>query len=126
MAIENILVQECILTKENVSSYILFADAHSCPLLKEYAISYFLLHYKEVLKSEHSSQLGDSGEILSEIMLSMGGEDDRILCVTELRKELGKLGLDTDGSKEALVLRLENAQRQMIGQDNGVQRRMTG
>jgi hypothetical protein len=32
--------------------------------------------------------------------------------VTELRKELGKRGLDVDGSKKALVSRLEDTKRQ--------------
>jgi hypothetical protein len=44
MGVENILVQECVMTQENASDYILlFADAQSCPLLKEYAVSFFLL-----------------------------------------------------------------------------------
>eukprot|EP00956_Cyclotella_meneghiniana_P005122 scaffold6381_cov69-Cyclotella_meneghiniana.AAC.2 len=44
MAVEHVLVRERILTRKNVSDYILFADAQSCPLLKEYAITYFLLN----------------------------------------------------------------------------------
>ena len=39
MAVENILVRERILDKKNVSDYILFSDAQSCALLKEYARS---------------------------------------------------------------------------------------
>jgi hypothetical protein len=49
MAVENILVNECIIDAENVSEYILFSDAQSCPLLKEYAISYLTLNAQEVL-----------------------------------------------------------------------------
>jgi hypothetical protein len=108
--VENGLVQNCVLTRENVSDFILFADAQCCPLLKEYAIAYFLLHYKTLLKSESSMRLRESGELLSEIMLLMGNENDYI-TVSELRKELGKRKLDGDGSKEALVLRLEEAKR---------------
>jgi hypothetical protein len=49
MAVEHILVNECIIDNaENVSDYILFADAKSCPLLKEYAISFLTTYAQEV------------------------------------------------------------------------------
>jgi hypothetical protein len=48
MAVENILVNECIMNEVNISDYILFADAQSCPLLKEYAISYLISHAQEI------------------------------------------------------------------------------
>ena len=116
MFVENVLVRERILTKWNVSDYILFADAQCCPLLKEYAIRYFLMHRREVLKSECSQNLKESGELLSEIMMLTDPHDvddgTEALTVNELRKELDKLNLDVDGSKDALVSRLEEAKRQ--------------
>ena len=111
MFVENTLVSERVLTVENVAEYILFADAKCCPLLKEYAFAFFSVHSKQVLKLETSKCLKESGELLSEIILSMNpgnGEED-ISTVNELRKELGKLGLDVDGSKDALVSRLQEA-----------------
>ena len=114
MLVENVLVGERIMTKKNVADYILFADAQSCPLLKEYAIAFFSAHCREVLKSEHSKCLRDSGELLSEIMLLMNPDDveDKTTTVNELRKELGKRKLDVDGSKDALIARLEEAKKQ--------------
>ena len=114
MAVENVLVRERVMTKENVSDYIVFADAQSCALLKEYAISFFSTHYREVIKSEHSKCLRDSGQLLSEIMMPIlsGNEDGDTMTVNELRKELCKRKLDVDGSKDALVARLEEAKRQ--------------
>eukprot|EP00956_Cyclotella_meneghiniana_P033527 scaffold96769_cov63-Cyclotella_meneghiniana.AAC.5 len=109
--VENVLVRERIMNRENVSDWILFADAHSCALLKEYALSYFLLHSTEILKSEHSKRLRESGEVLSEIIMLMADGDGGI-TVTELRKQLGKRDLDVDGSKETLAARLEIAKRQ--------------
>ncbi|KAL3789715.1 hypothetical protein ACHAWO_001063 [Cyclotella atomus] len=102
MSLENLLVQERVMTKENVSDYILFADAQSCPSLKECAIAFFLRHCKTVLKSESSTRLLASRDYV---------ETDSI-TVTELRKELEKRKLDMDGSKEALVEILEKAKRQ--------------
>eukprot|EP00956_Cyclotella_meneghiniana_P027448 scaffold61475_cov56-Cyclotella_meneghiniana.AAC.3 len=109
--VENVLVSERIMNKQNVSDWILFADAQCCPLLKEYAISYFLLDPTEILKSEHSKCLQESGEVLSEIMMLMA-DGDNGMTVTELRKELGKRDLEVDGSKETLAARLESAKRQ--------------
>ena len=111
MLVENMLVRERGLTVENVAEYILFADAQCCPLLKEYAFAFFSVHSKQVLKLETSKCLKESGELLSEIILSMNpgnGEED-ISTVNGLRKELGKLGLDVDGSKDTLVSRLQEA-----------------
>jgi hypothetical protein len=113
LAVENILVQERIIDKVNVSDYILFANAQSCALLEEYATSFFLLHFRELLRSDHSERLRESGELLSEIMLLMSDahENEEAMTVTELRKELGKRELDVDGTKETLVSRLKEAKR---------------
>jgi hypothetical protein len=43
LAVENVIVTGCFVNIESVAYYILFADAHSCSLLKEYAISYFFV-----------------------------------------------------------------------------------
>ncbi len=92
--------------------WILFADAKSCPLLKEYAISYFLLHTPEILESDLSIELRDSAELMAELVVVLTSKNRESMTVTELRKELGKRGLDVDGSKKALVSRLEDAMRQ--------------
>lgn len=113
LAVETAMVRERVLNKKNVADYILFADAQSCTLLKEYAVSFFLLHAKEILKSEHSKCLRESGEVLLEIMMLVTDPDEEdSLTVNELRKELGKRELDVDGSKEALDSRLNEAKRQ--------------
>ena len=72
--------------------------------MKEYAISHFRLHSREILNSEHSKRLRESGEMLSEIIMFMSDEDGG-MTVTELRKALGKRHLDVDGSKETLAAR---------------------
>ncbi|KAL3789710.1 hypothetical protein ACHAWO_001058 [Cyclotella atomus] len=80
----------------------------------ECALLYFVLHHKEVHKSERSKILRESRELLSEIIILMGNGGDRkdkSMSVAQLRNELGKRKLDVDGSKEALVLRLEEAKR---------------
>ena len=108
IAVENVLVGERILTRKNVSDYILFAHAQSCPLLKEYAISYFMLHAREILQSEHSKRLRESAELLSEIIMLQHSPPNGDCSVTELRKGLIALGADIDGSKEVLAKRFKN------------------
>ena len=124
MYVESIIVKKRVMTIENVSDYILFADAQCCPLLKEYAISFFSAHHRDVLKSEDSKKLKESGELLSEIIIQMNigndhdddearySNDFEAMTVNELRKELFKLELDMDGSKEALIARLEETKKQ--------------
>lgn len=120
MAVQHVLVRERIINTTNVSDYILFADAKSCPLLKEYAVTFFLLNAEDVLKSEHSKCLKDSSELLAEMLLLVAGSNGGTLTVkdtmsvNELRLELGKRKLDVEGSKEVLVSRLEEAKRQRI------------
>ena len=114
MMVESVLVRERVMTDENVADYLLFADAQSCPLLKEYAISFFLMKHREILESEHSKRLRDSGELMTEIMMLMdpGNNEAENMTVDELRKELNKRKLDVDGSKDTLIARLEEAKRQ--------------
>ena len=108
--VEHILVQERILTTRNVCDYLLFADAQSCPLLKEYAISFLRLNAREAMQSEHSQFLRESNQLLAEVV-----EAEDTLTVNDLRKELGKRKLDVDGSKEVLMSRLREARRQRTG-----------
>lgn len=48
------------------------------------------------------------------MILSNRGENEETLAVNELRKELGKRKLDVDGSKQALLSRLDEAKRQRV------------
>ena len=113
MIVEHTLVRECIFRKYNVCDWIIFADAQSCPLLKEYATSFLLLNAREVLKSEHSKRLRESSKLLAEMLMlvSDSNEGRETLAVNDLRLELGKRKLDVDGSKETLVRRLDEAKR---------------
>jgi hypothetical protein len=60
----------------------------------------------------YSKEIREPGELLAEIILLMDSTDEEPMTVTELRRELDKRELDVDGSKVALVERLNNAKRQ--------------
>ena len=109
MAVENIFAQECVIDKENVSDFILFADSQDCALLKGYAISYFLFRAQEVLASEESKCLRESNELLSEVIVQSTADEDHSKPVAFLRRRLQSLGLDIDGPKKVLMGRFESA-----------------
>ena len=109
-SVENVLVQERILNFKNVADYLLFADAMSCPLLKEYTISFFLLHTRKVLNCENSKKLLKSSNLVKELMLELAADKSKgSATVTELRQELPKPRLDDWSNK---VLGLNSAKRQ--------------
>eukprot|EP00956_Cyclotella_meneghiniana_P037971 scaffold147162_cov74-Cyclotella_meneghiniana.AAC.9 len=77
--VENALVRNCVVSKSNVSDYILFAASKNCPMLKEYAVSFFMLNAQDVLKSDSSLQLRESAEILTELMIAMGNKFNQVV-----------------------------------------------
>ena len=120
---EAVLVHNCggeeKINVENVAEWIQFADAKTCPLLKEYALSYFVARYGEVLKTQAYTNLKQCPRLMEEVMTAVYnttlckdkryGKPSKSLSVCELREELGTLGLNVDGSKEMLVARLDTA-----------------
>ena len=115
LAVETALVERCVITIDNVVDWILFADAKTCPLLKEYATNYFVAHATDVLNSDSSKKLKESPQLLSELLLASNSpkndcfEQTRRMSVDQLRKALNEKGLDVDGSKEMLVSRLDES-----------------
>ena len=115
LKVESALVEITVFSVNNVSKYILFADAMICPLLKERAVSYFITRPKDVLKSESSAELRESAGLMQELLLARVDHDEDLpmgnmnMPVERLREMLREKKLDLDGSKEALLLRLESA-----------------
>mmetsp|Transcript_20447 Transcript_20447/g.35144 ORF Transcript_20447/g.35144 Transcript_20447/m.35144 type:complete len:261 (+) Transcript_20447:720-1502(+) len=116
--VETYAIQECIIDTKNVSDIILFADAKTCPLLKEFAMSYFVDRARDILESKHSVELQKSARLMKELMVAIldKSSNDEVfrandlskMTVCALRNSLALLKLDVDGSKEILVSRLEN------------------
>ena len=86
--VENALVRNCVVSKSNVSEYILFADSKNCPMLKEYAVSFFMLNAQDVLKSDSSLQLRESAEILTELIIAMGNKFNQV-AIEDTKKSCG-------------------------------------
>ena len=114
MMAETILVAGRAVDMSNVVDWLLLADTKTCPLLKEYAMSYIIARPRDVLKSEPYAML--SSDLKDEIILFMhqklapsGDGGIRSLTVDELRRKLGEKRLDVHGSKETLMSRLEES-----------------
>ncbi|KAL9187201.1 hypothetical protein ACHAXT_010921 [Thalassiosira profunda] len=118
LAVEGSLVKQRIMDVKNVAEWLVFADSKTCPMLKEYALSYFTCRVKDVLAHKSSANLKESPELLQEAMLAMSShftkdhftEADK-MSVGELRAKLDSMGLDVDGSKETLVSRLSGLEQ---------------
>eukprot|EP00542_Grammatophora_oceanica_P000733 CAMPEP_0194068956 /NCGR_PEP_ID=MMETSP0009_2-20130614/87377_1 /TAXON_ID=210454 /ORGANISM="Grammatophora oceanica, Strain CCMP 410" /LENGTH=498 /DNA_ID=CAMNT_0038722101 /DNA_START=37 /DNA_END=1534 /DNA_ORIENTATION=- len=65
--VESDIVRHCI-TTENVASWIVLADSHSCGYLKEAAIEVFDSDLQAVMKSRGWEELSDSNELLVELV----------------------------------------------------------
>lgn len=133
LAVETALVELLVITMRNVVDWLLFADAKTCPLLKEYATSFFVTRAVDLLSLESSTKLKEAPELYEELMIaiakdrdmykekannkvgsrtSMRGNDKPLFLfhhpssVGELRRKLDERGMDVDGSKEILISRL--------------------
>ena len=116
MLAENTLVEGCVINVKNVVEYFMFAHATDCALLKEYALTYLILHVEDVLHSNQTKKLQEAPELMSEVLVSVAKGDNktqhsriRMMSVGEMRKELAHQGMDVNGSKEVLISRLEGS-----------------
>ena len=118
----------CI-TTENVAELVLFADSHTCAMLKEAAMEFFLKNKEAVMASEGFSQVKKSSDVLTELLAmptdskkrpassdAASGGDYKRMPVSTLRQKLDDKGLYVDGSKEVLVSRLEVAESEARAQ----------
>jgi hypothetical protein len=107
------------ITMKNVMDNLLYADAKNCPLLKE-AIMNFL--------AENSSDAAEKiafddvpGHLMKDLLVAFNMKDkskkdasgattDELtsLSVNDLRKKLDEMGLDVDGSREAMIESIRN------------------
>ena len=119
---ESMLIEK-FLVPSNVAALLLFADSHSCALLKEAAMNMYIQDSKPVIESKDDwSKLKESNDLLVELLVyatsSSSGrkkyssvvndgngtiEDADEFDVTSLRERLQKVGLDVDGSREYLL-----------------------
>ncbi len=121
--VESILVDK-FLEVENTADFFIFADSHSCALLKEAATKIFVHNVKQVKQSKGWCQIRESSRLLEELLDSLASSKSTVeeycndeydwLDVTTLRKQLGLAKLEQDGSREVLVHRLKNHREGLV------------
>lgn len=106
--VESVIVDK-FLDETNAAELLMFAESHSCALLKEYAIDLCLSEPTKVRASEAWAMVEDSPTLLSDLLTQSSaqnqGDQER---VADLRNRIFKQGLDVDGSRRMLVKRLED------------------
>lgn len=116
------------ISTNEVAELILFADATNCALLKEAAMDKFVDDVDGVMASNGYEQVKESPSIMAEMMAAMAsankkrptsndGDNDKDykrMRVATLREKLAAKRLDIDGSKEMLVSRLKEAEKDVV------------
>ncbi|KAL3919737.1 MAG: hypothetical protein SGARI_007129 [Bacillariaceae sp.] len=113
-----------ILRKDNAAAFILFADAHSCALLKEAAFDVYKNDPMSVRKSDSWNMLKESPKLLDELLEytscdrqstdESGKEIIATLRVAELRDRIEQITPDekdwpeaVDGTRECLIRKVK-------------------
>jgi hypothetical protein len=111
------------LTHRECSTYecVWYTSVHrvrTYPLLKEYAIAFFVARTNDILHSLSSTALKQSPDLMEELMIAVSDNSVKsvenkynpiALSVRKLRNQLAEKGLDNDGSREMLVAFLESS-----------------
>eukprot|EP00986_Skeletonema_menzelii_P013433 scaffold7822_cov131-Skeletonema_menzelii.AAC.2 len=116
---EVLYVESTKITMDNAMENLLFASAVNLALLKEVVMDYLAEHHEEAVRSLSFPDV--PGDLVKDLMIAFGrkmkgnggatggSKDDlNMMRVSELRIQLVKLGLDVDGSREAMIEALQN------------------
>jgi speckle-type POZ protein len=115
---EAVYVESTKITLDNAIDNLLYADTKNCALLKE-AVMNFL--------AENSTEAGDKisfadvpGHLMKDLLVAFGRSSKKeannganvdelaTLCVSALRRKLHKMGLEVDGSREAMIASIKS------------------
>ena len=105
-------VESTEITMDNAMDNLFYADAHSLALLKEVVMDF--LTENSLSASQQLSFADVPGYLMKDVFATVGrkisgttktGDDDdlSLMRVGELRQQLAELGLDVDGSREAMI-----------------------
>ena len=110
MAVEAVLVRNLALDGTNSISYLEFSDRWSCFSLKEMAMNYVVARVEE-LWDKLPIELHKEVAMEMATVIASGRKFDERPGINSLRRELGKRGLDPDGSPQSLQSRLNESNR---------------
>ena len=126
---ESWFVRLADITTDNVIDLLLYSEAKNCALLKEYVMDYFANNGRDVLMEVSFEDIPESRSLFTDLLFAIsakGGDEDevsgdsgnyKLTRVSQLRRILHGLGLDTDGSREMLIERLEKYEVDEVSED---------
>ncbi len=106
-------VQSINISLDNAMDNLLYADSRNCALLKEAVMTFLADNHSEA--AAHISFKDCPGHCMKDLLIAFGRNntndangtivDDELttLGVSELRRKLDKMGLEVDGSREAMI-----------------------
>jgi hypothetical protein len=101
----------------NAAALLVFADAHSCALLREADVDIFRVQPILIMASAGWSKVAESVDLLQELMKILASNKEAACSdsvvnptrVSDLRQKLDEKGLDVDGTHQMLIDRVDNA-----------------
>ncbi|KAL7466743.1 hypothetical protein ACHAXS_007033 [Conticribra weissflogii] len=127
MIIETFLVGNRVIDRSNAAEYLVFADAHCCALLKEYALNYIVARGRDLGHPEYFVELNESPALLREVCAKLAEQCrcdnlalSRIESVNRLRGRLDQKNLDVHGTKEVLISSLRESKKRKLNHDEGI------
>jgi len=111
-------VNSTTITMDNVIDNLLYADAKNCALLKEVVMDFFAENHDEAVKKVSFDDV--PGHLMKDLLVAVGmskrggkcnekEKDFDTMRINELRVKLDKMGLDVDGSREAMIVALRKS-----------------
>jgi hypothetical protein len=105
-------VESTDINMENAMDNLLYADSKNCELLKEAVMNFFAENHFEAAANIYFTDC--PGHVMSDLLVAFGRNSKKgksganvdeldTLCVSALRRKLHKMGLDVDGSREAMI-----------------------
>ena len=111
---EAVYVESTDINLENAMDNLLYADSRNCALLKEAVMNFLADNHREA--AVHISFTDCPGHLMKDLLVAFSGkinmldahrtevnDDLTTLCVSALRRKLHKMGLEVDGSREAMI-----------------------
>ena len=104
-------VKSTEITMDNFIDIVLYADSMNCAFMKEVVMDFLTQDHGEAIKNVSFADL--PGHLMKDLIFAFGrkakgategnSDDLSVMRVGELRRELAELGLDVDGSREAMT-----------------------
>jgi speckle-type POZ protein len=114
---EAVYVESTKITIDNAIDNLLYADTKNCALLKESVMNFLAENSTEA--AEKISFADVPGHVVKDLLVvfsrnskkdtnGTSGDELTTLCVSALRRKLHKMGLDVDGSREAMIASIKS------------------